>query len=104
MSSTADSAAAVPGSQAARQLSGGAALADLRQRWGDAYEIACVETWTARVPREEDVLTASTAAGLESLICQHHSARRASARPGSPDANMGQGERALRQLRDDGVI
>lgn len=104
MSSTADSPPAAPGSQVARQHSGEAALADLRRHWGDAYEIARVETWTARVPGEADVLTASTAAELESLICQDQSDRWAGASPGSTGTTMGQGERALRQLRDDDII
>lgn len=66
-------------------------------------------SWTARARGEADVLTASTAAELEALISQDHADHRAGTRTGSsrarPEkASMGQGERALRQLRDDGII
>jgi hypothetical protein len=102
-----------PGSQCARpDLSqpDEAALADLQRHWGDAYEVAHAdEKWTARVRGEADVLTASTAAELGALIGQDYSDRRASASSrssaaGSVGMSMGPGERALRQLRDDGVI
>lgn len=87
-----------------------AALADLRLHWADWYEVACRNgTWTARVRGEADVLTANTAAELEALISQDCSDHRAGTRAGSPPArservSMGQGERALRQLREDGII
>ena len=83
---------------------GRAVLDELRWHWGKAYEIGCVgKTWTARSLHNGAKLTADSAVGLHEVIREHHSDLTAVERRSSP-AGMGEGERALRQLRDHGVI
>jgi hypothetical protein len=85
-------------------------LADLRWHWDAAYEIdVSGEAWTARFLTGIDVLTAGSADELRLLIRTDYSARKAvavseCALADDPRCAMGDGERALRQLRDEGVI
>jgi hypothetical protein len=85
-------------------------LADLRWHWDSAYVIdVSGGTWTARFLAGTDTLSAETADGLRLLIRADYSARRAAAASGcalagDPRCAMGAGERALRRLRDEGVI
>ena len=86
------------------------ALADLRWHWGEAYEINCTAgTWTAQYLTDTAFLSASSEPELRKLIRQDYADRRSveladlrAERHGR--AVVGVGERALRRLRDDGVI
>ncbi len=83
-------------------------LADLRWHWDLAYEINLVSgTWTARFLPATDLLSASSADELRLLVRADYLTRTAGWAPTAsrtPDGDMGAGERALRRLRDDGVI
>ena len=100
-----------PGEEdAALSAADAAALADLRWHWGEAYEINCTAgTWTAQYLTDTAVLSASSEPELRKLIRQDHAGRRsvelADLRAEIQGrAVVGAGERALRRLRDDGVI
>jgi hypothetical protein len=72
-------------------------LAVLRWHWGSAYVIDSRDgTWTARFHDDTTVLSAESANDLRTLIWDDYSNRKCSA--------AGPGERALRRLREDGVI
>lgn len=83
-------------------------LADLRWHWDLAYEINLVSgTWTARFLPGTDLLSAPSADDLRLLIRADYAARTAGRAPRVADPrcdDMGAGERALRRLRDEGVI
>jgi hypothetical protein len=85
-------------------------LADLRWHWDTAYEISRNgETWTGRFLAGTGILTAPSADDLRGLIREDYMARKSAARSeGGPPAagarEMGAGKRALRRLRDEGVI
>jgi hypothetical protein len=79
-----------------------AELAELRWHWDSAYKIDCgAGVWTARWIDGTDTLAAGTAYKLRALIRADYFARAGTKRRRGA---MGAGERALRQLRDDGVI
>ncbi len=72
-------------------------LAELRWHWNSAYVIDCRDdAWTARFHDGMAVLSAVSADDLRTLIWEDYSNRKWS--------TAGTGERALRQLREDGVI
>ena len=79
-------------------------LADLRWHWDLAYEINLSgETWTARFLGGPGRLSAGSADELRDLIRADYAARKAAeASGGAP--GMGEGERALRRLVDDGMV
>jgi sulfite reductase beta subunit-like hemoprotein len=85
-------------------------LADLRWHWDTAYEISLNgERWTARFVAGTVVLTAPSAEDLRRLIREDYLPRKSAValEDGPPAAGareMGAGERALRRLRDEGVI
>jgi hypothetical protein len=85
-------------------------LADLRWHWDTAYEISLNgETWTGRFLAGTGILTAPSADDLRRLIREDYLARKSAARsedapPAAGAREMGAGERALRRLRDEGVI
>jgi hypothetical protein len=82
-----------------------AELAELRWHWDSAYKIDCDGgVWTARWTDGTEILTAGTAYKLRALIRADYFARAGTKRRQAAEAAMGAGERALRQLRDDGVI
>ena len=82
-----------------------AELAELRWHWDSAYKIDCGDgAWTARWIDGTDILTADTADELRELIRADDFARSGPRSRHGAEAAMGTGERALRQLRDDGVI
>jgi hypothetical protein len=82
-----------------------AELAELRWHWDSAYKIDCdAGVWTARWTDGTDTLAAGTAYKLRALIRADYFARAATKRRQAAEAAMGAGERALRQLREDGVI
>lgn len=95
-------------------LTGGAGrqsdLADLRWHWDSAYEINCSGgTWTARFLDETAVLSAASADDLRLLIRADYMSRKLVTKPGAAssrrsETDVGAGERALRRLRDEGVI
>jgi hypothetical protein len=72
-------------------------LAELHWHWDSAYVIDCREgAWTARFHDGMAILGAASADDLRTLIWDDYSNRKSS--------TAGTGERALRQLREDGVI
>jgi hypothetical protein len=85
-------------------------LADLRWHWDTAYEITRNgETWTGRFLAGPEILTAPSADDLRGLIREDYLFRSSAAaledsRPAVRGREMGAGERALRRLRDEGVI
>lgn len=83
-------------------------LAALRWHWDLAYEINLIGgKWTARFLAGTDVLSAASADDLRLLIradYQGRTASRAANQAGTPGGELGAGERALRRLRDEGVI
>jgi hypothetical protein len=84
-------------------------LADLRWHWDLAYEInLCGETWTARFLGGGDMLSAGSADDLRGLIRADYASRTASAASdtgtGASRVEAGLGVRALRRLREEGVI
>ena len=72
-------------------------LADLRRDWGRDYRISCDAggSWIAAELAGPGVLRAGSAGRLRQLI---------EGDPESANGHMGLGERALRQLAEDGVI
>lgn len=83
-------------------------LADLRWHWDLAYEINLVGgTWTARFLPGTDLLSACSADDLRLLVRADYLARTAARAPAASrtsESDLGPGERALRRLRDEGVI
>jgi hypothetical protein len=85
-------------------------LADLRWHWDTAYEITRNgEAWTARFLAGTETLTAPSADDLRELIREDYLFRNSAAalegsRPAARGREMGAGDRALRRLRDEGVI
>jgi hypothetical protein len=85
-------------------------LASLRWHWDTAYEInLSAGTWTARFLPGTDTLTADSAADLRHLIradylSRHPGQASEDAPPETAGRDVGAGERALRRLRDEGVI
>jgi hypothetical protein len=84
-------------------------LANLRWHWDTAYDINCAGgAWTAQPFDGAAPLVATTAEELRYLIRADYHPRPATASGERSDAaaagSMGPGERALRQLRDDGLI
>jgi hypothetical protein len=85
-------------------------LTSLRWHWDTAYDInLSAGTWTARFLPGTDTLTADSAAELRNLIRADYLSRHArqvfeDAHPATAGRDVGAGERALRRLRDEGVI
>jgi hypothetical protein len=85
-------------------------LADLRWHWDTAYEISLNgETWTGRFLAGTEILTAPSADDLRGLIRADYLLRNSAAAledepPAAGGREMGAGERALRRMRDEGVI
>jgi hypothetical protein len=72
-------------------------LAELRWHWDSAYVIDCRDgVWTARFCDGATVLSAECADDLRTVVWDDYSNRKSSA--------AGPGERALRRLREDGII
>jgi hypothetical protein len=79
-------------------------LADLRWHWDLAYEINLSgETWTARFLGGPGTLLAGSADELRDLIRADYAARKA-AEAADGTLEMGEGERALRRLVDEGLV
>jgi hypothetical protein len=85
-------------------------LADLRWHWDSAYEInVSGQAWTARFLGGAETLQAASAGELRLLIRADYAARKTAATSECaladvPRCAMGAGERALRRLRDEGLI
>ena len=85
-------------------------LADLRWHWDLAYEIDLSwGTWIARFLGGESSLEADSADELRRLIWADYASRKAAdasggSQDGTPGEGIGEGERALRRLLDEGLI
>jgi hypothetical protein len=85
-------------------------IADLLWHWDTAYEVSrSCETWTARFLTGTETLSAGSADELRQMIRADYLARRTAAAsdfapPEGSGREIGAGERALRRLRDEGVI
>jgi hypothetical protein len=90
------------------QSCGARQLAELRWYWDGAYVIDCRDgAWTARFNDAMAVLSAASADDLHALVWMDYSRRTSIASPyaaRTDDARRGPGERALRRLREDGII
>ncbi len=107
----ADEPGSVPEDTSAAGADEQEALADLRWHWEEAYEInRAGQTWTARFKADTATLSADSADELRKLIRQDYFDRKTLERSGQATAGttgdpvVGAGERALRLLRDEGVI
>jgi len=79
-------------------------LADLRWHWDLAYEISLSgEAWTARFLGGPGALSAGSAEELRNLIRADYAGRKAAETSGGTPS-MGEGERALRRLVDEGLV
>jgi len=79
-------------------------LADLRWHWDLAYEINLSGgTWTARFLGGPGTLSAGSADELRHLIRADYAVRKAAEAAGGT-LEMGEGERALRRLVDEGLV
>jgi hypothetical protein len=80
-------------------------LAALRRDWGHEYQINqdADGTWVAIRPAGASTLRAESAAGLDATIAADQ-CREATELDRSAWAQMGPGERVLRQLAEDGII
>ena len=85
-------------------------LADLRWHWDLAYEIGLSEgRWSARFLGGAGSMQAGSADELRRLIWADYGSRKAVGAAGDvvdgrPGDDVGEGERALRRLLDEGVI
>ena len=87
-----------------------AALIDLRWHWDEAYEIDCSGgAWVARFKADTVSLSGGSADALRKLIRQDYLDRTSPEQSGRAGARtgalvVGNGERALRLLRGEGII
>ena len=97
------------GDAAAISAADEAALTDLRWHWDEAYEIDCSGgAWVARFKADTATISASSDGELRKLIRRDYFDRTSPGRSGQGAVTrglvVGNGERALRQLRVEGII